>query len=340
MSNTEAYTVGWICALSTEHVAACEFFDEEHPPLLGVPAHDNNDYSLGKMGEHYVVIAVLPGGEYGTSSAATVARDMVRTFPNLRFGLMVGIGGGAPSLKHDIRLGDVVVSEPGGGYSGVIQYDYGKAIQAQEFQQIGVLDQPPPVLRAATSGLKAQHKRKGHRIAEAISRVVTHNKRLRKEYSRPNNESDHLYRKTVLHPQHDIRSCAEVCGSEDVKLEQRKGRTTEEDDPTVHYGLIASGNSLIKDAGLRDLLSQRHGVLCFEMEAAGIMNHFPCLAVRGICDYSDTHKNKNWQGYAAMTAAAYTKELLCRITPETVYGTNRLTETIDARTSKVVDTGI
>ena len=84
---------------------------------------------------------------------------------------------------------------------------------------------------------------------------MTHNKRLRKEYSRPNNESDKLYRKTILHLQHDTRSCAEVCVSEDVKLEQREGRTAEEDDPAVHYGLIASGNSLMKDAGLRDLLS-------------------------------------------------------------------------------------
>ena len=55
---------------------------------------------------------------------------------------------------------------------------------------------------------------------------------------------------------------------------------------------------------------EKHGMLCFEMEAAGLMNQLPCLVIRGICDYSDSHKNKQWQGYAALTAAAYAKILL------------------------------
>ncbi|KAI9927564.1 hypothetical protein MW887_003182 [Aspergillus wentii] len=78
----------------------------------------------------------------------------------------------------------------------------------------------------------------------------------------------------------------------------------------IHYGLIASGNKVIKDSKVRDVLSRKHGILCFEMEAAGLMNDFPCLVVRGICDYADARKNKQWQGYASLTAAAYAKELL------------------------------
>ncbi|UKZ69090.1 uncharacterized protein TrAtP1_010103 [Trichoderma atroviride] len=74
----------------------------------------------------------------------------------------------------------------------------------------------------------------------------------------------------------------------------------------------------MKDAVVRDTLGMKKNVLCFEMEAAGLMNHFPCLVIRGICDYADTHKNKEWQGYAAMTAAAYTKDLLCLIHPNRV----------------------
>jgi nucleoside phosphorylase len=74
----------------------------------------------------------------------------------------------------------------------------------------------------------------------------------------------------------------------------------------------------MKDAMIRDTLAKEKGVMCFEMEAAGLMNHFPCLVVRGICDYSDSHKNKQWQGYAAMTAAAYAKDLLTRMVPSRV----------------------
>jgi hypothetical protein len=127
------YTVGWICALSTEHVAARAFLDEKYDRPDCVSQNDNNIYTLGRIGKHRIVIAVLPDGEYGTAAAAGVARDMLHSFPNIRFGLMVGIAGGAPSLKHDIRLGDVVVSASRAGKGGVFQYDFGKTIQNQVF---------------------------------------------------------------------------------------------------------------------------------------------------------------------------------------------------------------
>ncbi|KAI7969631.1 hypothetical protein EIK77_008786 [Talaromyces pinophilus] len=133
MSNPNDYTVGWICALSTEYVAAQEFLDDEHEPPEFVSPNDTNDYTLGRLGKHNVVIAVLPDGEYGTASAASVARNMLHSFPNVRIGLMVGIGGGAPSEKHDIRLGDIVVITPRDSEGGIFQYDFGKTIQEQAF---------------------------------------------------------------------------------------------------------------------------------------------------------------------------------------------------------------
>ncbi|RVD81536.1 uncharacterized protein DFL_009396 [Arthrobotrys flagrans] len=69
---------------------------------------------------------------------------------------------------------------------------------------------------------------------------------------------------------------------------------------------------------LRDQLSAQHdNALCFEMEAAGLMDQFPCLVIRGICDYSDSHKNDEWQRYAAANAAAYAREILYNM-PERV----------------------
>lgn len=66
----------------------------------------------------------------------------------------------------------------------------------------------------------------------------------------------------------------------------------------------------MKDAIRRDELAKENKVLCFEMEAAGLMNRFPCLVVRGICDYSDSHNNKKWQKYAALAAAVYAREVI------------------------------
>ena len=320
------YTVGWICAVSTEYVAAQAFLDDRHDEPEYVSQNDNNDYTLGQVGKHNVVIAVLPDGEYGTSSAAIVARDMLHSFPNVRIGLMVGIGGGAPSQRHDIRLGDIVVSAPRDRKGGVFQYDFGKTIQDQSFRPAGFLNQPPTVLRAAVSGLKAKYESEGHGIEEAINDTLEKKPKLRKKYKRPDPSSDRLYQSGVIHPLNDVASCAVICGDNLSNLILRPERTEDEDNPAIHYGLIASANQLMKDAMVRDKLAAEKDVLCFEMEAAGLMNHFPCLVIRGICDYSDSHKNKEWQGYAAMAAAAYAKDLLCRIHPKKVEAEKRISE--------------
>ncbi|KAF2193422.1 hypothetical protein K469DRAFT_745042 [Zopfia rhizophila CBS 207.26] len=124
----ESYTIGWICVISTEYVAAQAFLDEKHDPPEYVHSYDNNDYTLGRVGKHNVAIAVLSDGGYGISSASGVAKDMLHSFSNIRIRLMVGIGGGALSPKHDIRLGDIIVSVPYNRKSSVFQYDFGKVI--------------------------------------------------------------------------------------------------------------------------------------------------------------------------------------------------------------------
>jgi nucleoside phosphorylase len=324
MSNPKDYTVGWICAISTEYVAAQAFLDEKHEGPEYVSPNDNNDYTLGKVGKHNVVIAVLPDGEYGIASATSVARDMLHSFPNVRIGLMVGIGGGAPSLKHDIRLGDIVVSAPRDEKGGVFQYDFGKTIQDQIFRPTGFLNQPPTVLRGAVSGLKAQYEIDGHRLKDAINSILEKKPRLRRRYRRPEPSTDRLYQGRITHPLNNGSSCTVVCGDDPSNLILRPERTEDEDNPAIHYGLIASANQLMKDALIRDKLAAEKDVLCFEMEAAGLMNHFPCLVIRGVCDYSDSHKNMEWQGYAAMAAAAYTKDLLYRIPPNKVEAEKRI----------------
>ncbi|KAK7731268.1 hypothetical protein SLS57_001204 [Botryosphaeria dothidea] len=357
MSDPGEYTVGWICAIPTEQVAARQFLDEEHKPPTVQSTTDNNSYILGKIGGHNVVIAVLPMGEYGTISAASVARDMLHTFSNIRFGLMVGIGGGAPSKEHDIRLGDVVVSCSGNGKGGVLQYDYGKAIQGLGFQKTGFLNQPPQVLSTAVATLRGRHISDGNEIEEDILAVFAKKKkkvtREFKKFRRPPNDTDRLYRSTCIHPagSNSSKPCTETCegkskrksvlgarfGGTNDCLVAREDRDADEDNPAVHYGLIASANQLMKDAKIRDELSEAQDVLCFEMEAAGLMNHFPCLVIRGICDYSDSHKNKDWQGYAAMTAAAYAKSLLHQISPSRVKQEKTFSKAIDSLTKSVND---
>ncbi|TFB02584.1 Ankyrin repeat domain-containing protein 50 [Trichoderma ghanense] len=320
----DEYTVGWICAVVTEYVAAEAVLDEIHGRPAKVSPASQSNYTLGRVGQHNVVIASLPFGEYGTASAATVATDMSHNFPNIKVRLMVGIGGGAPSNKHDIRLGDVVVSAPCNGHSGVMQYDFGKTVQDQPFQPTRYLDQPPMLLRTAMSGLAAQYERRGHSIQETVADILERRPLLQEKYSRPREGSDRLYSSTYVHPFDGSADCERTCA--DNSLVVRPPRISGQS-LAIHYGLIASANQLMKDATVRDYLSSQYDVLCFEMEAGGLMNQFPCLVIRGICDYSDSHKNKAWQGYAAMTAAAYAKDLIARLSPSdssVVQGSNNM----------------
>src|SRR5271170_736931 len=149
------YTVGWVCALPIELAAATEMLDEEHQDVPQ-DGNDTNLYTLGRIGEHNVVLACLPAGQMGTSSAAAVAIQMQSKFTSLRFSLMVGIGGGVPSAESDIRLGDVVISQPHMQYGGVVQYDFGKT-GASGFVRTGFLNTPPAILLNALSKLRANH---------------------------------------------------------------------------------------------------------------------------------------------------------------------------------------
>jgi nucleoside phosphorylase len=291
--------------------------DEEHPPLLR-PLQDNNTYTLGRIGEHNVVIVCLPAGQMGNNSAATVASQMRYSFGAIRFGLMVGIGGGVPSEEHDIRLGDVVVSSPGKHGGGVIQYDFGRTVAEGRFVHNGSLNAPPPVLLTAVSTLKARHNLQGYWPAHYLSAVNT--LQLESNYTYQGAENDVLFKAEYDHVGDDV-SC-DQCDKRMLVSRPKQDEIV----PGIHYGTIASGNQVMRHGKTRERWRRELDVLCFEMEAAGLMNIFPCLVIRGICDYADSHKNKRWQGYAAATAAAYAKDLLCVIPGDQVARTQTAAE--------------
>ncbi|KAK8043706.1 kinesin light chain 3 [Apiospora rasikravindrae] len=298
------FTVGWVCALPVELAAAAEMMDEEFVSLPSLPT-DLNLYFFDRIGVHNVVAACLPAGQMGTNSAATVASQMQQSFPSLRFGVLVGIGGGVPRLDDeiDIRLGDVVISQPAGQYGGVVQYDFGKTRPDGRIACTGSLNAPPTILLNALAKLRANDLRGKTQVHSHLSKLT-----CRPNFVSPGRDQDTLYDAWSTHV--GGTTCAK-CRSDDVL--NREARAT---DPVLFFGTIASGNQVMKDGPTRDRYSQElGGVLCFEMEAAGLMNSFPCLVVRGICDYANAHKNKRWQPYAAATAAAYAKELLSIIPP-------------------------
>ncbi|CEN61884.1 hypothetical protein ASPCAL08532 [Aspergillus calidoustus] len=325
--NHSDYTVAWICALPLELAAAKTMLEETHAPLSARPS-DHNSYTLGRVSGHNIVVACLPSGVYGTISAAAVVSQMTSTFPSIAFGLMVGIGGGVPSRDGDstpdIRLGDVVVSMPSGTSGGIIQYDYGKVLSHGLFQSTGSLNRPPQVLLSAVSQMRSDHMIKGSEFQNTITGILDSFQYMREHFSRPGR--DWLFSPAYEHSSYS-RDCSQCDPSQLVVRPPRQ--CTE---PQIHYGLIASGNGVIKDAQTRDRIAQQFGgILCFEMEAAGLMDQLPCLVIRGISDYCDSHKEKDWQGYAALCAAAYAKVLLSLVAARIP------SETARARSSDGID---
>ncbi|QKX62285.1 uncharacterized protein TRUGW13939_09444, partial [Talaromyces rugulosus] len=307
------YTVGWICALPIELTAAKGMLDAIHP-RIPQNNNDTNSYTLGRIGNHNVVITC---GATGRASASTAAKDMLRSFCSIRFCLMVGIGGGVPSSKQDIRLGDVVVSHAESTHGGVIQYDRGKINNNGKFVRTGSLNKPPRILRNAVSDLQSSHLERDNAINKFVSKMLEDKPKLREKFQYPGAANDILFYAT-----YDCESFNGDCSKCDVKrVVNRKLRNSL--DPVVYYGLIGSADCVIKHGATRERLKKDNDILCFEMEAAGLMDDFPCLVIRGISDYSDAHKNDIWQGYAAATSAAYAKELLLDITPQKLSSSER-----------------
>ena len=291
--------------------------DEEHDDLESdLGDNDENLYTLGSIGGHNVVIVCLPAGRIGNNPAAAVATQMRATFKGIRFGLMVGIGGGVPNAEVDIRLGDVVVSQPHQSSGGVIQYDFGRATPSG-FKRTGSLNSPPQILLAAVAAVRASELRGRSKLSEHVSKL-NHIPKFRRDNAGPDVLFEALYH-------HEGEQTCDLCNT--CKQEARQPRESEE--VVVHYGTIASGNQVMRDGRTRDSVSRElGGILCFEMEAAGLMNSFPCLVIRGICDYADSHKNKKWQTFAAGTAAAYAKEVLSVIPTVDVAATRTVDEAI------------
>ncbi|KAL8337719.1 hypothetical protein RB601_006838 [Gaeumannomyces tritici] len=338
LASPDLHTVAWISALPIERVAAAAMLDEEHarPTNFHKNPNDKNFYTWGRIGEHNIVIASLPAGLYGTTSATGTATDLLSSIPSIKVGLMVGIGGGIarPDEGRDIRLGDVVVSQPGGIHGGVFQYDLIKAKSGNSREPRGHLAAPPTVLLNALAAIQARHELENSKVPEILEGAfkkypkITKKTKNNPSYGFQGFENNRLFRATFGHL--GGKNCSNCDAAQKVDRDERDAQV-----PEIHYGVIASGNTLVKDATLRDQIAGDAGedCLCLETEAAGLMNRFPCLVIRGICDYADTHKNDRWQRYTSATAAAYAKEFLSFVPVAEVEKTQKALEILHTNQS-------
>ena len=295
------FAVGWIAALQSEYLAAKQVLDFEYTqPDFDRSLSGGNVYTFGRIGEHHVVIATL--GRYGTLPAAAVLNGLQNNFPFLQFVLMVGVAGGVPTGADDIRLGDVVVANQ------VVPYSVNKKCpNAEQFNGVVVI--PEDNLLSAATKVRAMIEEDTVDLENIIIERFVKNRRIQDKFRRPEDRSDRLYQPSYEHTSDRDCDCLQDTSRVPAELVIRPERK-QYDRVKVHCGAIGSADCVVKDAMERDRLARQFKLLCFDMESAGLMANFRCLPIRGICDYSDSHKNKDWQGYAAATAAAFALSLL------------------------------
>lgn len=299
MASRDDYTIGWVCALPIEVAAAKAALDHIYPDIPVEPtANDTNTYILGSIKGHNIVLAHPKSGEYGSSSVASVVKQLRASFKFIRFSLLAGIGGGVPNKKGDIRLGDVVVSKPTAGRPGLIQYAGDQLISSE------AMDRPSAVLLTAVNKTETADIFDESQIPGFISDIVQTDPVT---FAHPGPEQDVLFDASYDHTTIEAaEDGCNHCNPEEILSRPPRDRQ----DPVVHYGLVASGSQLIWHGATRDKLAHEEGVLCFETEAAGLTESAQNLVIRGIGDYADSHSSNLWHAYAAAAAAAYAKEVL------------------------------
>ncbi|KAL5341979.1 hypothetical protein BJX70DRAFT_11584 [Aspergillus crustosus] len=315
------FEVAIICALPLEANAVLSLFDQlfDDLSLRHGDQSDPNSYSLGSMGGRNVVLAHQPG--MGKATAASVAAFCASSFKGVKLALLVGVCGAIPAKKNgeEILLADVIISK------AVMQYDFGRLFSDGFRRKIDVehsLGRP----NARISALVAKLETRIHRI-KLQDQISQHLDEIADPVSYPGGSKDKLFPPEYRHKHRraeDCNTCAQcttptnptcdlalesTCnnlGCDSTHLVQRT-RTNEKNRPSVHIGLFATGDSVIKSGVHRDAIGKETGAIAFEMEGAGVWNTLPCVIIKGVCDYADSHKNKRWQDYAAATAAACAK---------------------------------
>ncbi|KAH7007100.1 hypothetical protein EDB80DRAFT_718218 [Ilyonectria destructans] len=293
----ENYIIAWICPIHIAYAAAKELLDEKHAGSELPPRNCDVDYTLGKIGVHYVVLVLWPQRPLSSKYLEFEANRLLSNFPNIELKLIVGVAGGAPSAKRDIRLGDVVVNTLSSRSSGLFCYDFDETVRARRF----VTTELQYVSPAFAKDVRADQ---GTTVPILDLKYPYSLAATDERFSRPDAKSDVLYASYIRHP-NKLVPCSVGCGSDGTRLIRRKERVVEGINPLIYDGLIASSTHTVEDAQLRDSLIEEMEVLCFEAFSAHLPSGFQDLIIHGICDYSDSHQYTQWEGYAALTSALY-----------------------------------
>ncbi|KAF3920388.1 hypothetical protein ABW20_dc0102852 [Dactylellina cionopaga] len=325
-SKRDDIEIGIICALPLEARAVRTLLEHTNEDAnysddndgTGKTAEDTNIYTTGQIGRHKVVLVYMPG--MGKIPAAAVAANLKQSFKGLKLTVLVGICGGVPGeKKKEIALGDVIIGKQ------VAHYDFGsqdeKGFRKKDNPEDGLGRQGPEVrgfIRKLESGTESLERRTSEYLPPILKSCGV---------DTVDSLQDGVYPEDYWHIHQDPKNCSlgrrcqngkEVCegalnsSCEELDCDNNELKWTSDPKPkpSIYFGSVASGDKVMKSATMRDKIAKEERIIAFDMEAAGLWDYLPCIVIKGVADYADSHKNKKWQGYAAATAAACAKAAL------------------------------
>ncbi|KAL3454410.1 hypothetical protein BJX65DRAFT_301051 [Aspergillus insuetus] len=291
--NRAGFRIAILCALPLEAAAVLPLFDctysgYRYRRLFKLPG-DENTYTLGRIGDY-------------------------DSYPGIKLALILGVCGGIPVVQSsayptlpaggraEIFLGDTIVSH------GVVEYDLGT-------------QSPGGFARKDT--LMASHGRARQGIRSMVAMMnasrahlqmdLAHHLRMLQEKHHatyPGLDKDVLWQPTYDHRPVGCQCSLDASDIEEALIARRRISDVEAPLPALHFGIIASGDTVIKSAAYRDQLAVSEDVIGYEMELTGAWENLPCILIKGVADYADSHKSKEWQEYAAASSAACMRALL------------------------------
>lgn len=321
-SSSGNYEICIICALPLEARAVRATFNEAAGGDLGKVPDDTNIYTTGKIGPRNVLLVHMPG--MGINPAVAVA-SILKQSKGIKLALLVGICGGVPTnMSEQLGLGDVIVGKQ------VIQYDFGTQYPdcfRRKTDPNDELGRQSPEIRAFVAKLESMREPLAKKTYEYLNEFHSRSSLDGSDsLSGPPTPNDDLFKSSYWHMHRRLEDCKQgtcmngeaiceharqsSCLEVGCGMEGLERRVNAKKKPDIHFGRVASGNKVIRDGEERDKLGRTEDVIAVDMEGAGIWDYLPCVMVKAVCDYADSHKNKSWQEYAAFVAAACTKAIV------------------------------
>ncbi|CAB0041459.1 unnamed protein product [Trichogramma brassicae] len=326
LSSAKQPTIAIITAQYCEKLAVDSMIENKETFVRYTTVGESNVYTLGDIGAHRIVCTKLPTvghtREAMTAAGNTTTR-LLGTFQKVDYVFLVGVGGGVPhytDYKRHVRLGDVVVSYPIRTHNKVV-YMYcedarvlssgGCIFDTKEYSPTNLS------LQNIASEMKKQaNLDEGfsppwqNYMREGLKNLINESEH---NFEAPPAESDKLYMNIG---EQDVIEVSHPSAPKDDAAYARSDGC-----PQIHLAPIASGRRISRDDQLRQKFASRFGCLAFDAEMDAVVDSIlgncrdSFAVVRGIADYKDGSRGKEWQPYASLAAASVVKAMISAMDP-------------------------